>query len=67
MRVGDLVRIKPEHCQEEDDPTSWQTYPPDSQWIGLVTGVYFERIEVIWGWSGRIVEEYIEHLEVICE
>jgi hypothetical protein len=68
MRVGDLIRIKPEHWQEEDDPTSWQTYPPDSQWIGLVTGILDKHmIEVMWAWSGIAVSEYTEHLEVICK
>ena len=66
MRVGDLIRIKPEHWQEEDDP--WGTYPPDSKWIGVVTHVFDEEyIEVMWGWSGKPVSEYTEHLEVICE
>ena len=68
MRVGDLIRIKPEHCEVFERP-SWSNAPPDSQWIGLVTGVYEfeEMIEVMWTWSGIIVSEYTEHLEVICE
>ena len=67
MRVGDLIRIKPEHCEESHN--TWSHAPPDNQWIGLVTGVYEfeEMIEVMWSWSGTIVSEYTEHLEVICK
>jgi hypothetical protein len=67
VQVGDLIRIKPEHC--EDSHNTWSNAPPDSQWVGLVTGVYEfeEMIEVMWSWSGTIVSEYTEHLEVICK
>ncbi len=68
MRVGDLIRIKPEHCEMYH--AHWcKERPPDDQWIGLVTQSEDEdgMIEVMWGWSGTIVSEYTEHLEVICE
>ena len=67
MQVGDLIRIKPEHCEEPHN--TWSHAPPDSEWIGLVTGVYEfeEMIEVMWSWSGTIVSEYTEHLEALCE
>jgi len=71
MRVGDLIRIKPEHWQELEETHSrlpFVRYPPDSEWIGLVTRILDEEmIEVMWTWSGRAVSEYTEHLEVICE
>ena len=68
MRVGDLIRIKPEHQQEEDFWSDKQTYPPDSKWIGLVTHVFDEEyIEVMWGWSGNTLREQTVHLEVICK
>ena len=68
MRVGDLVRIKPEHCEMYHN-TWCNERPPDDQWIGLITHVWDndeEMIEVMWGWSGISVAEYTEHLEVIC-
>ena len=66
MRVGDLIRIKPEHCEESHN--TWSNAPPDSQWVGLITHVFDEEmIEVMWTWSGIAVSEYTEHLEVICE
>ena len=67
MRVGDLIRIKPEHCEVFERP-SWSNAPPDSKWIGLVIGILDKHmIEVVWTWSGIAVSEYTEHLEVICE
>ena len=68
MQVGDLIRIKPEHCEESHN--TWSHAPPDCEWIGLVTGVYRpseQMIEVMWSWSGVIVSEYAHHLEVVCE
>tara|TARA_R100000030_G_scaffold67675_1_gene51613 strand:+ start:172 stop:435 length:264 start_codon:yes stop_codon:yes gene_type:complete len=81
MQVGDLVRIKKEHINEEWlKDIAWDSHwtgnpfpPPEDQWLGLVMNYIIDDngklikdiIAVQWLWSGRTVTEYTEHLEVV--
>ncbi len=82
MKIGDLVRIKNEHIDEDYlKDLAWDSYwtgnptpPPEDKWIGLVMDYLLEDGKIVdnmiyiqWTWSGRTVLEYTEHLEVVCD
>jgi len=70
MRIGDLVRIRTEHQENEVYSISM---PLEKDWLGLVMGFYIEddgtidheMVYIQWTWSGNTVLEYAEHLESI--
>jgi len=83
MQIGDLIRIKEEHVDNEafvgqawDSLFTRNPYPPpESEWVGLVVDYLVDdngdalddMIYIQWTWSGRTVLEYTEHLEVITK
>jgi len=83
MQIGDLIRIKEEHVDNEAfSGLKWDALftrnpypPPEKDWIGLVVDylvdddgeILDDMIYIQWTWSGRTVLEYTQHLEVICK
>ncbi len=61
MKVGDLVRVKPQGLFPTETPLV------EADWTGIVTGFSAGYAIVFWNEQHPEEEEYLEQIEVISE